>query len=69
MMSDIPEVHSTVDRSLLILHAASVHSASTQEPTDQPGEMMLHNEVLGQQTLSYQCKMLVPKAAIHWSKY
>ena len=43
-----------VDCSLFILHAASSHSASTEEPAGQPGGTMLHNEALGQQTLSYR---------------
>lgn len=58
------KVHSVVDHSLVVLHTAPAHSATTEEPADQPGEMMLHNKILGQQSLSYWCRMVVPKASM-----
>ena len=61
------KVPSMVECSLFILHAASSHSASTEEPVDQPAGMMLLNGALGQLTLSYQWWTLVPKATIPWS--
>lgn len=58
------KVHSMVEQSLIVMHMASAHAASTEEPGDLPGEMMLCNKVLGQQILSYRCRTVVPKAAI-----
>lgn len=58
------KVDNMVDQSLVVMHVALARSASTEDPADQPGEMMLCNKVLGQQILSYRCWTVVPKAAV-----